>query len=118
MCPKSPTQARYYRISLQQASGSALPVRSPTEPSTTPAGLSMSSLIHAYRTTLLCGALAFGTTACTSKQDPTNNEPPTPTPSSMAKVDGDTQTGTVGTALGTSLVVQVNDQTGNAMQGV
>ncbi len=79
----------------------------------------MSSLIHAYRTTLLCSAFAFGTTACsTSKQDPTNTEPPPPTPTSMVKVDGDTQTGTVGTALGTSLVVQVNDQNGAAMQGV
>ena len=78
----------------------------------------MSSLIHAYRTTLLCSALAFGTTACTSKQDPTNTAPPTPTPTSIVKVDGDTQTGTVGTALGTSVVVQVNDQTGAAMQGV
>ena len=36
----------------------------------------------------------------------------------MVKVDGDTQTGTVGTALGTSVVVQVNDQNGLAMQGV
>ena len=78
----------------------------------------MSSLIHAYRTTLLCSVLAFGTTACTSKQDPTNTTPPTPTPTSIVKVDGDTQTGTVGTALGTSLVVQVNDQNGAAMQGV
>ncbi len=78
----------------------------------------MSSLIHAYRTALLCSALAFGTTACTSKQDPTNTAPPTPTATSMVKVDGDTQTGTVGTALGTSVVVQVNDQNGLAMQGV
>jgi hypothetical protein len=36
----------------------------------------------------------------------------------MVKVDGDTQTETVGTALGTSVVVQVNDQNGAAMQGV
>ena len=78
----------------------------------------MSSLIHAYRTTLLCSALAFGMTACTSKQDPTNTTPPTPIPTAIVKVDGDTQTGTVGTALGTSLVVQVNDQNGAAMQGV
>ncbi len=78
----------------------------------------MSSLIHAYRTTLLCSAIAFGATACTSKPDPTDTGPPTPTPTSIVKVDGDTQTGTVGTALGTSVVVQVNDQTGAAMQGV
>ncbi|MCH8145624.1 MAG: Ig-like domain-containing protein, partial [Gemmatimonadetes bacterium] len=78
----------------------------------------MSSLIHAYRTTLLCSALAFGMTACTSKQDPTDTGPPTPTPTLIVKVDGNTQTGTVGTALGTSVVVQVNDQTGTAMQGV
>ena len=98
--------------------GERLPVRSPTEPSTTAAGLSMSSLIHAYRTTLLCSVLAFGMTACTSKQDPTNTTPPTPIPTAIVKVDGDTQSGTVGTALGTSLVVQVNDQTGTAMEGV
>ncbi len=78
----------------------------------------MSSLIHVYRTTLLCSALAFGTTACVSKLDPTNTAPPTPTPTAIVKVDGDTQTGTVGTALVTSVVVQVNDQNGAAMQGV
>lgn len=78
----------------------------------------MSSLIHAYRTTLLCSALAFATTACTSKEDPTDTGPPTPTPTSIVKVDGDTQTGIVGIVLGTSLVVQVNDQNGAAMQGV
>ena len=78
----------------------------------------MSSLIHVYRTTLLCSVLAFGMTACTSKQDPTNTTPPTPIPTAIVKVDGDTQSGTVGTALGTSVAVQVNDQTGTAMQGV
>ncbi len=78
----------------------------------------MSRLIHAYRATLLCSALAFGMTACTPKEDPTTTEPPTPIPTSMVKVDGDTQTGTVGTALVTSVVVRVNDQNGAAMQGV
>ncbi len=78
----------------------------------------MSSLIHVYRTTLLCSVLAFGTTACTSEPDLTDTGPPTPIPTLIVKVDGDTQTGTVGTALGTSVVVQINDQTGTAMQGV
>jgi hypothetical protein len=73
--------------------------------------------IRTYGVTLLSAALAFGTGAC-KQSNPTTTQPPTPTPTSIMKVDGDTQTATVGSALGTSLVVQVNDQNGAAMNGV
>jgi hypothetical protein len=48
-------------------------------------------------------------------EDPNGN---TPTATTLSIVGGDNQSGTVGSALANPLVVQVNDQSGNAMSGV
>jgi hypothetical protein len=74
-------------------------------------------LIQSWGTTFLWGALAIGAGACKSS-DPTNNEPATPTPTTITVVDGSGQAGTVGGALGASLLVQVNDQNNAAMAGI
>ena len=50
--------------------------------------------------------------------EPTGPEPtPTPVAGSLTLASGDAQTGTVGAALGTPLVVTVKDTNGSAMSG-
>ncbi len=77
----------------------------------------MTTLFRKHGKVLLWGALTIGITACKSSTA-TSTPDPDPVATSMQKVDGDGQTATVAAALGTSLVVQVNDQSGTAMSGV
>jgi hypothetical protein len=74
----------------------------------------MSILNRTHGTTLLCVLLAAGAASCKKS----STAPETPVPTTMVIVDGNGQNETVGAALGSSLVVQVNDQNGAAMDGV
>jgi hypothetical protein len=60
--------------------------------------------------------VALVAAACSS--DNTTTTPPTPVASTVTIVSGNAQTGTVATAAGTPVVVQVKDQNGDPIAGV